>query len=264
MKFPSNNLLIKSLIEYGLTDREAVVYLSLLELEVASANEIAKNAGVKRSSAYVVLESLKKKGLVGVSEDQKIQEYVATSPEALLYSIESEVREKEATKTKIEKILPELKALSKDVKERPKVKVFEGKQGLINALEETLKSKEKIIRLFSSAENAFKVSPEYWKIYGQKRVELGIKQLGILADNQTAHELFKLCPKTYDSVLLPPDKYPFSIDMMVTDDKVGYLFSNNDNVTTVVMENKQIADATKVLFDLAWKESKRNGKRLKI
>lgn len=54
MKFPPNNLLIKSLLEYGLTDREAVVYLSLLELEVASANEIAKNAGIKRSSAYVV------------------------------------------------------------------------------------------------------------------------------------------------------------------------------------------------------------------
>jgi HTH-type transcriptional regulator, sugar sensing transcriptional regulator len=263
MKFPPNNLLIKSLLEYGLTDREAVVYLSLLELEVASANEIAKNAGIKRSSAYVVLEALKKKGLVGVSEDQKIQEYVATSPEALLYAIESEVREKEATKTKIEKILPELKALSKDVKEKPKVKVFEGKQGLINALEESLKSKEKIIRLFSSAENALKLNPEYWLLYGQKRIELGIKQLGIMADNPAAYELFKMGPKMFELIFIPPNKYPFPVGMMITDNKLGYLLSDKDDITTVIIENKQIAEVMKVLFDMAWKESERKGKKVK-
>ena len=260
MKFPPNNLLIKSLLEYGLTDREAVVYLSLLELEVASANEIAQNAGVKRSSAYVVLEALKKKGLVGVSEDQKIQEYVATSPEALLYSIESEVREKEATKTKIEKILPELKALSKDVKEKPKVKVFEGKQGLINALEETLHMKESTMRIFTSSEKILKIIPDYLPVYGKKRYEKGIKFDAIYAYSQAAFDIEAMLPKLYDAAYIPKDKYPFSADLAIFDDKIGYMFEQGNHVTTIMIENKEISDIMKGLFDLAKKEAVRISK----
>ena len=51
----------KTLISVGFSEKEAAVYLALLELEVAGVTEIAKKSNIKRSSTYVVLESLKQK-----------------------------------------------------------------------------------------------------------------------------------------------------------------------------------------------------------
>ena len=85
MSKDTNNVLVKHLTEFGLSEKEAKVYLALLELEVATATEIAKNSNIKRSSTYVVLESLKEKGLVGTTEEKRIQRFVASSPDFLLY-----------------------------------------------------------------------------------------------------------------------------------------------------------------------------------
>jgi len=264
MPIPSNNLLVKNLVEYGLTEKEAKIYIGLLELGSATVSEIAKNTGINRSSTYVVLEALKKQGLVGISNDKKVQEYVATSPQALVYSIEKEEKKQEVIKKKINEIVPELKAISKEAKKSPKVRVFEGKDGLINALEESLdNNQEKLIRLFSSAENALNISPEYWDQYGKKRIGLGIRQVAILADNLAARTLFSMGAKLYDAVLIPQEKYPFPVDMMITDDKIGYLTIENGSITTIIIENNQIADVMKTLFDIAWKESERMGKKMR-
>ena len=92
------------------------MYLALLELEVATVNETAKTANINRSSTYVVLESLKKKGLVSTLEDKRIQRYVATPPEMLLQEAKDKAQKAEEIKNKISDIIPELKALYKGTK----------------------------------------------------------------------------------------------------------------------------------------------------
>jgi len=63
----------KDLISLGLSEKEARIYIVLLELEVATAHEVAEKSGVNRSSAYVVLEKMKEKGIVGLVETENIQ-----------------------------------------------------------------------------------------------------------------------------------------------------------------------------------------------
>ncbi len=119
-----NSPLVESLIDYGLSKKEALVYLATLELEVAPAQEIAKTANINRSSTYVVLESLKKKGLVGTSDDKNVRRYLAASPEVLLRNAGDHAKKQEETKNKIENILPELKALHKDTQKKPKIRIL--------------------------------------------------------------------------------------------------------------------------------------------
>ena len=176
---PDNKVIIKQLIEFGLSDKEARIYLALLELEVATVTEIAEISQVNRSSAYVVLESLKKKGLVSVSEDKKVQNYVAISPDMLLLEAQTRAKNAENIKHKISDIVPGLKALHKDTKQKPLVRVFEGKEGLIAAFEDTLTMKDRVIRISSSASDISKVLPDYLPLYIQKRIQLGIKMHGI-------------------------------------------------------------------------------------
>src|SRR5581483_2129774 len=98
MSASNNNVLAKQLIEFGLSQKEAKVYLALLELEVGSVSEVAKSANINRSSTYVVLSSLKKKGLISTSEDKKIQMFVATPPEMLLLEAQEKAKQAESIK----------------------------------------------------------------------------------------------------------------------------------------------------------------------
>lgn len=259
MAASTNKLLVKQLIEFGLSEKEAQVYLATLELEVATVNEIAKKADVKRSSTYVVLESLKKKGFVGISDDKKVQNYVASSPDLLLHEAENRAKKSEEVKNKINNILSELKALHRGTKHRPKVKVFEGKQGLINAFEDTLNNKEKVFRVASSVENIVKILPDYFPEYVKRRVKLGIKMYGIHPRDEIARKLIKIIPKTDRIALIPIEKYKFPADIAIYDNKIGFMSSEGGGFA-IGIESKELADIMKSLFDMAYKEARRLSK----
>lgn len=262
MSITTNNLLIKQLIEFGLSEKEAKVYLALLELEVATVSETAKTANINRSSTYVVLSSLKKKGLVSTSEDKKIQRYIAVSPEMLLYEAQNRAKKTADIKNRISDIVPELKALHKDTKERPKIKVFEGKQGLINTFEDTLSCKEKTIRMSSSVEDILKVLPEYFPDYINRRIGLGIKMYGIHPNDEMVQNLMKTTPKFDEPVLIPKKKYKFSADIAIYDNKIGYMSTKEG--LSIIIESKEMADVMKSIFDLAYEEAKRLNKINKL
>src|SRR3989344_3615135 len=178
-----NNLILKSLIEFGLSEKEAKVYLALLELEVAQVSEIAKSANINRSSTYVVLEALKSKGLVSTSEDKKVQQYVAISPEMLLQEAKDRANKAEEMKNNISNIVPELKALFKDTKQKPKIKVYEGKEAVkqiyydISALSPYPNVPE--IKVYEDPGGYINILPDFTKKDYEQRKKRKIKMYGI-------------------------------------------------------------------------------------
>ncbi|MBI3337114.1 MAG: hypothetical protein HY005_00620 [Candidatus Staskawiczbacteria bacterium] len=263
MSLSANNLLIKQLTEFGLSEKEAKVYLALLELEVATVNETAKSANINRSSTYVVIESLKKKGLVSTSEDKKIQRYIAVSPEMLLREAEDKAKKTEDIKNKISNIIPELKALHKDTKHKPRVVVYEGKQGLINAFENTLNNKEKMMRVSSSPGNLEKIISDYLIQYVNKRINLGIKMHGIHPNDKIHRGYIINSPRNFDTyILVPKKKYQFPTDLAIWDDKIGFMSDQNGGIS-ITIQNDIIAEAMKNIFDLAWERAKFIGEEAK-
>jgi len=256
MSIPSNNLLVKNLVEYGLTENESKAYLTLLELQNASANEIAKASGIKRSSIYVILDSLKKQGLVGISNDNKIQNYVATSPEALMFAAKEKSQKQEEIKNKIDSIIPELKALYKETKKGPKVKIFEGKIGLVSALESTLINKEKIVRGFSTGDNILNMFSTEVIEWTKRRAAKDILFEAIYIDNKSTRILVDMFPHKFKVVFVPPDKYPFPVDMIIWDNQVGYLIVEGAKITTIVIESKEAASMMRGMFDMAFEQAR--------
>ena len=250
-------MLIKDLIEFGLSEKEAKVYISLLELETATVGDIAKKSEVNRSSTYVVLDSLKKQGLVSTSGDKNILHYFATSPELLLKTAEDMATKQEEIRKRIDRLIPELNALHKDTKIKPIVKVFEGKRGLINVFEDSFKSKEKFMRVFSSHKNIFNIMPEYFQSYVQNRIKFGIKMRGIQPNDEISKKIISMGPKNFDeAMLIPTEKYRFPSDLAIYDNKIGYM-SPEKGGFAVIIESKEMADVMKSIFDLAWEEAKR-------
>lgn len=263
MPTSANNLIVKQLIKFGLSEKEAKIYLALLELEVATVNETAKAADINRSSAYVVIESLKKKGLAITSEDKKIQRYIAVSPEMLLQEANDMAKKAEEIKNNISDIIPELKALHKDTKQKPVIKVYEGKQGLINNFEDTLNCKEKIMRVSSAPGNLEKIIQGYLIEYVNKRVNLGIKMHGIHPDDKIHRGYIENNPRNIDTYLLVPRaKHEFPVDFAIWDDKVGFM-SGQDGGKAISIQSNIIAEAMKSIFDLAWERAKFIGQEVK-
>ena len=77
---------IEKLIRFGLSLREARIYLALLEKSNFTATEIAKVSGIPRQKIYEILDNLIKKG-VCVEKVGKINRYKATEPESVFQGL---------------------------------------------------------------------------------------------------------------------------------------------------------------------------------
>src|SRR3989344_4425511 len=95
----------QSSLEYiGLKPKEAKIYLALLELGEASVVQIAKSAGIKRTTVYNILPDFINRGLAASTFKKKRKVYFIEDPR----SLKNDVKEKESV---IDKVMPELLAI---------------------------------------------------------------------------------------------------------------------------------------------------------
>lgn len=129
----------------GLSSKEAKIYLTALELDQAPAAEIAAHSGINRATAYVILEELRKKGLVSTFVKGKKTYFAAEPPERLSYLFEIEKNRLEENFANLKKILPDLDKLYESRGERPKIRFFESNEGINSLREDILKTKTKFL-----------------------------------------------------------------------------------------------------------------------
>jgi len=111
------NLLI-TLQNYGLSEKEARVYLTVLELGTSVASTIARRAELNRVTTYTLLEDLKRDGIVNETTKEGVKYYSVISPDILLKQREQKY---ESFKEKV----PELLAMADKLGNKTKVQFFE-------------------------------------------------------------------------------------------------------------------------------------------
>ena len=117
--------LAQTLEHIGLSEKEARVYLALLSLESATAYRIAEHCDVKKPTVYVILEDLRKKGLVLKIPHAKKGLFSARDIGEYLHEQESRLKA-------VRLMLPKLHALGSQNK--PGVFFFTGLQGVAQAI----------------------------------------------------------------------------------------------------------------------------------
>lgn len=129
-------MLEKYLEEIGLSDKEATVYLALLQVENSPVSDIAKKTKINRTTVYPVLQSLEKKGLASEVQVGKTIHFQAAPPERLETYVERQKVVLEEHAARLKDIIPQIKSIQREEGERPIVKMFEGRDGAISAYEE--------------------------------------------------------------------------------------------------------------------------------
>lgn len=80
-------MLTQDLVQLGLTEKEARLYITMLHIGPSPASALARRSHMKRASVYSVLESLTAQGLVHFEERNQCRYYLALDPECLLYPL---------------------------------------------------------------------------------------------------------------------------------------------------------------------------------
>jgi sugar-specific transcriptional regulator TrmB len=234
--------------ETGMTKNEAKVYLALLEFGESLPGTIARRSGVKRSTTYLILNRLEDKGLVSKVKKRGHLHFHALNPYALA--------EKEHQKYKnLELILPELTALRGRNKSKPQVSFFEGKAGLIQIMEDTLRSKTDLLLWANVELSVTTILADYYPTYIKKKVERGLWVRGIVNDDKVAREM-KASGKEElrELYLISKEDFPFENEINIYDDKVA-IVSHTDQVG-VIIQNEHIAKTQRNIFKFAFKQAK--------
>lgn len=246
--------LVKNLVSAGFSENYAKVYVSLLELGKGTVSQIARAAGINRTTGYDILDNLVSRGLVQISGKEPKQEYSAESPDKIEKTIQEQLEKDQQNLKAVRTIIPELKSIH-NVAGRPQIRFYEGTEGLMQVYEDTLTSHE-TIRGIAAVEANHSTLPHYFPLYYKRRAEKGISIRGIFPATPMALErMTHDKEEARESVCIPVDKYSFTPEIDIYDNKV-MIASWKENLG-IVIESAEIADAMKKIYDLAWKEAKR-------
>lgn len=149
--------------QFGLTDAEVKVYLTLLTVGEATASSIAQRTGMNRTFTYDRLKKLADVGLVGsIIKDSK-KYFKAADPSQLL----AVLKEREE---QIKEILPELEQLKKGLEVGPNVEVYSSVKGVMTAAN-LMVSEKKTIYLYGTLQKFRDVLPVHFDIWNKRRVK---------------------------------------------------------------------------------------------
>ncbi|MEK7569343.1 MAG: helix-turn-helix domain-containing protein [Patescibacteria group bacterium] len=250
-----NNELKNLLIDVGLKEKEADVYLSILALGQGTASKIARRAHIVRTTVYDILSSLFDKGLVTLTGKEPKQEYVAESPDNLKIYLEAELAKR---KTDLDdandSLIPQLKSVH-NVSNRPKVMFYEGEEGIRRVYEDTLTSREPI-RAYADIENMYRGLPGYFPEYFKRRAEKNIKIRAVIPNSAEGRERkSKDKEELRESALVPENIFHFTPEINIYDNKV--MIASWREKLGIIIESAEIAEAMKTIYELSWKEAKR-------
>jgi sugar-specific transcriptional regulator TrmB len=132
--------LLQALVRFGLNDREAQLYLALVQRGASTAPEVAREAGSDRVVAYRTLDALRARGTVTVTAERP-RRYVPVSPRSLfdehLASRKSEITEDEKLATLLAELLPV--NAGEGQSGAPRFQVLPGAPGIYPLLREMVK-----------------------------------------------------------------------------------------------------------------------------
>ncbi|MFA6585928.1 MAG: helix-turn-helix domain-containing protein [Candidatus Paceibacterota bacterium] len=240
----------EQLIDLGFSNKEASVYLALLELGPSTTTEISRKAGINRTTGYDILESLASGGLVNLIGETKIQKFVAESPDKVISFLENKIKQSQEKLKQAHILLPELLSVY-NVKEKPKVRFYEGIERVKEAFEDTLNAKVEIIGYAVGTDAFTAVGEEYLRDYFKRRVGKNIKVRVIVPDDpDTLKVISKDEEELRESLIVPKDKFYFTTETNIYNNKI--IIVSWKEKFAVILESKEIADAQKKVFELAW------------
>lgn len=236
----------RALQQFGLTEKQARVYLATLELGSAPVNWIAKKASIPRPTCYDILDSLKMSGIASSFVKKKTRYYSVEEPKKIIQLAQQRA-------DALKEVLPQLEARYGLAREQPKVRFFQGQEGMKQIFEEILTDGREYLS-FSSSDDLFRTFEDYHLAFVLRRVRERIPARVILRDSPLARERQRLGPRELRTVKLIPREFDYHGMVAVFGDKIA-MFSFVKEYIAVVIESQELAAIQRAMFEFIWQKA---------
>lgn len=235
--------------ELGLSPNEAKIYEGLVEIGQAGVPEISVKIGVHKRNIYDTIPRLLQKGLIYQLSEAKENKYSAVEPSKL----QDLIWEKES---KLKSILPDLNRQFKKTAGKEAVYIYKGVEGFKNYLRDILKVGEDVY--FIGAKGGWFDTD--LQIFIKKFLK-DAKAKGIKYQHIFDHEVKNLGPDILPQLGKPykflPPEYSTNGAIDIFGDHIvtfsGLTIKDiTDDVTLVVIINKELADCYRTWFKFIW------------
>lgn len=239
---------IEQIKKAGLTENEAKVYESLLELGARPAGSLSRRTGLHRRVVYDVTDRLIKKGLVGYIIENGTKIFSASNPKRFLEIIDEE-------KNQIQTVLPGMMEIFNSAKEKQKedTQFYKGKEGLKSVFEDQLAEGKEILILGGSP-MAYEILEYYFVWFDKKRIKQKIKTK-IIFDEKLKEKKLSV---PLSEIRYLPEKYSSPLAINIYGDKVAIILWSRENPFVIVIKNKDISEGYRKHFEMMWKMSERD------
>ena len=252
--------ILESLENIGLKEKEAKIYLALLQLGKTTAYQVSIRSGVKKTTVYTILEELSSKGFVCKIPRVKKMLYKAEAPDKCF----AMAREKLEL---AEKALPELLASQKGKSEKVNISFFEGLEGIKEMYKKLEKKmvekkieKREYFCFYGHGRDAPKEMLQYWEELSEKLRKKQIKRTVMMTEDESVKWYFENAENMGITVLgLPQEIYDTNVSFEIYD-KFVQIISHRYMQGTLI-ENQDVASALKQIFYLVWNKYENYEKR---
>jgi sugar-specific transcriptional regulator TrmB len=242
------NTLVSSLRSLGFSEGEIRTYLCVFEFGPQTAIEIAKKTNLARQTVYDAISGLKKRGLMTMNEEGKKVSYAAEPPEKLLAFAKKRESDFKQQIGDLERIIPSLE-LQMGGNERPVVRMYQGKEG-IRAMISDLST--------AQTQNSYEIvdGPAMLNVLTDE--DLAPFRKAIKSKNIVIKAILHGVPRPVPQSVpghrkfLPKEDGNFKSYISVVGDIVS-MSTYTGKLFSLVIKNKAIADAMRVLFKYAHK-----------
>lgn len=241
----------------NLTSDHASVYLSLLELGEASASSIAKMSKLPRSTTYLLLDELKKSGLISEDAGGLKKYFTPVSPERLKDLLDEKAREVRRIDLDLRTNFAVVETLFENHRSSfPKVRFYEGENGLKIVYFDSLWAAEIFIIDQGNGEMFDpEAAPGFVKEFIREVTEREISIREIVEETPPALEYAKRYKtKTHEIAIMPEASrgVPGDSVKLIYADKIAYI--SFDHLTAVVIEDAVLAEGERATFELLWRQ----------
>ncbi len=237
----------KALKAAGLEEKQAAIYVACLELGASKVPAIAREAHMKRTTAYGIVDELVSMGLLSEGYKGKTKVYTAEDPAKIASLLEAKRR-------RLEEVMPELSGLFLTHHKRPKISFFEGREGLRKIYDDLLECTTKQVRMIARVKQHNEaVGDAFVKEFIRKRISRGIvaKVLHPKSGDLYSKERGMEDPKLKRQVrYLPPNVF-YAAMIMIYDNKVAMVSTKEENFGFLI-ESKEFSKTLGAYFDFMW------------
>lgn len=233
-----------ALKDIGLSEKEADTYLALLKIGEGNISDIAKTVSIPRTTIYLILKSLQKRGLINFYLKKKRKYFVAENPDKLLYLVKRQEQN-------LEEIIPQIKAHHYSSVVKPRIKFFEGKEGVKTIFNDILDEKRPFLAI-TSIDDMETIARDYFEEFVHQRIRQNLK-VKLLTNKTEESTRFKAADtKEIRETRFVPKEYAFHTANYIYGNKFAIMLLK-DYPVAILIEDEAVAKTAEMQFEIMWK-----------